>query len=261
MRKFLLAAAVCTLLFVPGARASTQDFTIDSFSGDYYISRDASNVAELRVTEKIVALFPQSNQNHGILRAIPEDYQNHPLELKVQKVTDARGTPIAYDTSHDSGNLVLKIGDADTFVHGEQTYNIEYTMRGVTLNLDDHEEFFWDSNGDQWGQQFKQVQARVHIPADIATNMQERTACYAGSIGSTAAGNCVNTRTKEANGDVVMAFATKVGTVLEPRQTMTVVLGFNKGTFAAYTPSAAQVREWAFMAVGIAASCSYLCDT
>lgn len=247
MRKILLAVLAAVLFLLPAhaVHASTQDFSIDSFTGDYYLSRDTSHVSQLRITEKIVADFPAYDQNHGILRAIPQSYQNHSLELHIQSVTDQNGTSWPYTISTDNGNGVLQIGDAHSYVHGQQTYNIDYTMRGNSLNLADHDEFFWDINGDQWPQQFRHVTARVHIPTDLVSSLQDHRACYVGVAGSTG-GDCVVTNfATDPDGSKLVVFDSSA--TVPPNQTMTVVLAFNQGTFAEYAPSAAEIQRQILM--------------
>src|ERR1700738_827099 len=130
MRKFILAAAALAVLFVPSAaHASTQDFTISSFSGDYYLSRASDNVAELKVVEKIVADFPDFDQNHGIARAIPQSYQGHSVELTVQSVVDGIFKPLPVSQSSQNDNEVLRIGDPNSYVHGQLIYYITHSMR------------------------------------------------------------------------------------------------------------------------------------
>lgn len=253
MKKILVAALAVLTLLVPAAagHASTQDFTVTSFTGDYYLSRGAGNVAEMRVDERIVAKFPDFDQNHGILRAIPEDYQGHPLELTVQKVTDSAGTAVQYSKTHENGNLVLKMGDPDKYVHGEQTYNVSYTMRGVSLNLADHQEFFWDINGDQWQQPFGHVTARVHVPKDLQPALQADMTCYTGPVGSKER-NCTIMSTTDADGANVLVFTTADANPLQAGETLSVVVAFNKGTFGDYSPSAGQIAAWAWLAAQVA---------
>ncbi|HSW81003.1 MAG TPA: DUF2207 domain-containing protein [Candidatus Saccharimonas sp.] len=241
MRKILVAVAVLALFLVPTvAHASTQDFTISSFTGDYYLSRASDNVAELKVVEKIVADFPDFDQNHGIERAIPQSYRNHSLELNVQSVTDGSGTDWAYSTSTSNDNKVLRIGNASTYVHGEQTYVITYTMRGVSLNLSDHDEFYWDINGDQWQQYFGQVVAHIHVPANLVSALQDRKACYVGFTHSEET-NCISTVADESDGGKLITFNTL--NQVTPSETMTTVLAFNNGTFADYSMSPAAIRQ------------------
>lgn len=252
MRKYVIAAlaGLLVLFGAHAAKASTSDFDFTSFTGDYYLSRGSDHVAELRVREKLVAQFPDFDQNHGILRAIPESYQDHSVELAVQKVADAQGKPYNYSTSHENGNLVLKIGDADTYVHGSQTYFIDYTMRGVSLQQNDHEEFYWDINGDQWDQPFGSVEANVHVDPGIATSLKPDKACYVGVSGSHNT-DCATTTNTDTNGGVTVNFKSNNG--LFARETLTVVMGFNKGTFAAYSPSLQQWLAWAGLALAVIA--------
>src|SRR6266498_228762 len=103
---------------VPVRAQDAQNFTIRSFEGDYYLARDAQHISALTVHEKIVAQFPDFDQNHGILRALPQTYQGHSVGLQIDRVTDASGYQLKYTTSTSNDNTVLKIGDPDKYVHG-----------------------------------------------------------------------------------------------------------------------------------------------
>src|SRR5688500_4239201 len=94
------------------------DFKISSFEADYYLSRTTEKASQLRVEEVIGAEFPNFDQNHGLLRAIPETYQDHPLNVQIEAITNASGTSIKYETSHQNENIILKIGDPNAYVHG-----------------------------------------------------------------------------------------------------------------------------------------------
>lgn len=236
----VLFIAVAGTVFAPQpARAGVNDFTIPLFEADYYLTRENDKTSKLLVEEKIIADFPEVNQNHGIERAIPKSYKKHPLELKIEKVTKEDGTPWDYSTSTQNDNLVLRIGDADMFVHGEQTYRITYSMRYVTANFDDHDEFYWDVNGDQWSQNFERVVGRVHVPADLTAELQPQPKCFTGQFGATAS-DCTIT-TSEVGDAKVVTFAVNRG--LYPNETLTFVLGFTKETFAPYTLTPAKFME------------------
>lgn len=216
----------------------TQNFTIQSFEADYYLGRTEEKASTLRVTEKITAEFPSYDQNHGILRAIPKTYQNHPVDLKIDKVTDADGKDIPYSSESQNDNLVLKIGDADRYVHGRQQYVISYHLQNVTSVFDDHDEFYWDVNGDQWSQPFERVTARVHLPADLAAALQPEKRCYTGTFGSSEQ-SCHIATDKEAGEGLLITFA--ASRPLEPSETMSMVLGFTSGTFVKYTVPLSQI--------------------
>src|SRR5690606_38490484 len=202
------------------------NFVIESFSADYRIGRDDRGVSTLDVQETIVALFPETDQNHGILRAIPRQYEGRSLQLKIKNVTNEHGTPLKFDTYRQNNNEVLKIGDPDRFVHGRTTYVITYTMREVVRFEQDHDEFYWDINGDEWPQVIGNVTARIHVPAELAGSLQERQRCFAGSFGATRQ-NCSIVRSSNNGGVIITATSGR----LQGYETLTVVLAFDDATF------------------------------
>lgn len=205
----------------------TQDFDIISFEADYYIDRTDQRVSRLRVVETIVAQFPTYDQNHGILRVIPEKYQGHSVGLDIEAIENENNQRYAYTADSEAGNLILKIGTPNAYVHGRQTYKITYSMRDVVVLFDDHEEFYWDINGDQWKQQTDIVTARLHLYGDVARALQPRQQCYAGTYGSSDTQRCVINRS--GSGDEVMITASVNS--LAAGENLSLVLGFDKGTF------------------------------
>jgi hypothetical protein len=250
MRLSVPLLVVAMLWSVAPASAGTQDSIIKLFSADYYLTRDDKKVPELKVTENIVAEFPNFDQSHGILRAIPATYKDHSLELQVSSVRKGNGEKWSYSTYTENDNMVLKIGDADKYVRGEQTYVIEYTMRGVIMDTREGQEFFWDVNGDQWQQPFQKAEARLHIPADIAKGLQTPSRCYTGKFGSQQS-NCDIHYSYDRGDDRVITVATKAGTPLQAGETLSLEFGFAGGTFAPYTPSAREMSRLAMMAAAV----------
>ncbi|HVQ44860.1 MAG TPA: DUF2207 domain-containing protein [Candidatus Saccharimonadia bacterium] len=229
----LIIALLASCLFWPlAATAGTQDFTIPTFTADYYLSRDSAHISHLRVHEHLVAKFPDFDQNHGLLRAIPETYQNHPTGLKLTSVTDDTGANLPYTTSHSNHNLVLKIGDAHRYVHGLQSYNLDYALDNVTTGVTGYDGFFWDANGDAWQQEFGQVTANVHLTSDIAAAIQPAAArCFTGPPGSTATA-CTTVAAAGPDGETITTYtATRA---LGAGETLTLEQRFAPGTFAAY---------------------------
>src|SRR5690349_8177878 len=111
MRRFFTALAgliVACLIYAPVAYADVNDFVINRFNADYTLSRNDSQ-GELQVKESIQVTF--SDQNHGILRALPDSYKGESLQLKVSDITrDGAAEP--WTTYEENGNTVLRIGDA-----------------------------------------------------------------------------------------------------------------------------------------------------
>jgi uncharacterized membrane protein YgcG len=204
--------------------SDTSDFTFDSFDAVYDLGLTGDGRSEMTVTETLVAEFPDFDQNHGILRVIPVVYDGHPTRVHVQSVRDDSGHDWNYESNVDSENLTLQIGDGDVFVHGAQTYVITYTAENVTKYFadTDDDEFYWDTNGLQWGQPFGSVSATVKLEDGLAGRLQS-TDCYFGSAGD--AGGC---EISDGSDGTVTAQVSDVGAY----QNMTIALGFPQGTFA-----------------------------
>jgi len=174
------------------ATADVNSFEFESFDARYELSlnQEADNRPEMLVTETLVAIFPQSDQNRGIRRDIPESsYGSLPGLVKIISVTDEAGNEREYEESTEDGfvSLAIKASD-DSFVHGRQTYVIKYTQAWVVANYQDSsgfDEFYWDVNGTGWLQPFGRVSATVNLDAALAANLvADKAACYQGESGS-----------------------------------------------------------------------------
>ena len=144
----ILAVAAAVLLPAAAASADTSAFTFDSFDADYTITRADDGTSHLDVVETIVARFPDFDQNRGIIRAIPNDYNGVDLGTVVNSVTDEKGAAVPFETSSASGFVDLALGTND-FVHGAVTYVISYSQHNVVRSFQDthSNEFYWDING------------------------------------------------------------------------------------------------------------------
>ncbi len=223
-----LALVVLSAMAVPApARADVGDFTFDSFSADMTLSRADDGHAELAVTETLVARFPDEDQNRGIIRSLPDDYDGVPLHTRVVSVTDASGAPIPYDVETDRREVRVLTGD-DSFVRGVQTYVISYTQRDAIRSFADTnaDEFYRDINGTQWEQPFGAVSARLRVdPALTDAALDGAAACYVGTQGSSQ--TCTLDRTTDGGGLVFEAGAEG----LAPGENVTIAVGFARGTF------------------------------
>lgn len=200
------------------AFADVNNFTVTDFTADYYLTKDDPQ-GQMRIVEKITVNF--ADNNHGILRAIPEYYKNLPLHIHINSVTSTSGAPSQYTTSTQNGNEVLKIGDPNRTVTGAQEYTIDYTLQNVISFYGDHDELYWDVNGDQWQQTFKSVTGIFHLPDGLVSSPQTPV-CY-GGFGGERSHNCT----------VIQAGQTITvhGTNLAGSETVTIVAGFRKGYF------------------------------
>ena len=225
-----LAAIVLPVAAGPIAYADVNDFTIGDYDIVFRLGVDGDGRSTLKTTETITAEFPMIDQNRGIERAIPLDYDGHPTKVSVKAVTDENGRERTYTTYTDEfGNLVVRIGSPDKYVYGTQTYRIEYTQRDVTRTFADTsaDEFYWDTNGTGWKVPIKNLSVATILDSKAASAFNGNSSCYVGGAGSTE--RCE----LESNGDTF----TTTASGLAPGENVTIALGFNQGTFAAYQQS------------------------
>lgn len=210
-----------------GASVQAADFSIESFNADITISQDAS----FEVKETIVADFTE--ERHGLFRSIPVSYKKEnggrlKINVDVESVRDENLRAIPYETYREGSNLVVKIGDPDSFVFGQQIYIINYKVMGAILYLEDHDELYWNVTGTEWPVSIPQSSASVKIDNYSITSPQ--TDCYTGYLGSSVQ-NCtikqVGNRTDYAANDY-----------------LTIVYGFPKGVIVA--PSELS-KFWSFV--------------
>jgi uncharacterized membrane protein YgcG len=235
MKKITFAlAAFCTLVGLccsgtPVAAATVNNFEIQDFQIDYYLSRDNAGRSILKTVESISASFPQIDQNHGIERAIPASYDGHTTSLLINSVADNAGRGYKYTTYESSGNTVLRIGDASSYVHGRNTYKITYTQRDVAryFSNTNSDEFYWDTNGIDWAVPINNLSVRLHLDHNLAAKVTNKQQCYVGAAGSTEA--CTITKTDDGY--------TASTSLLHPYENTSVAVGFQSGTFTPYQPS------------------------
>ena len=232
-----IAAGVLTPLpaaalgVAPASEVDTSAFEFRSFTAEYALTRAPDGTSEVSVTETIVPVFPEFDQNRGIIRAIPDLNRGVPLHTEVGSVRDAAGADVPYEASWNDGMVELALG-TDEYVHGEQTYVIEYTQRNVVgaFSDTDADEFYWDINGTGWDQPFAEVAAVITADAGIAPVLTGDAACYVGALGETT--QCGIQRADTDDGATFTARAAG----LDPGDTMTVAIGFESGTFVPGKP-------------------------
>jgi len=241
------------------APASTDDFTFDSFTGDYYLSRDTTATAQLYVVETLVAAFPEYDQNRGVVRALPKTQSGIDLDTDVISVTGADGAAVTWWTEEDEDWVYVLTGD-DSYVHGTQEYTFTYTMSDVVIRYADTaaDEFYWDTVGTDHAQPIDDVAITVHVTGAIAAGFIDgRAACYEGPENSTTACAIAGPAPDEqwppdaaswaswhgATATGAQAFTVRTGP-LAADENVTVALGFTLGTFAAASPPPEPPYPW-----------------
>lgn len=225
----LLTLILLSIAQINPVGASVNDFTIKDFQADYYLAKDDKGYSTLKTIESITATFPEINQNHGIERVIPLQYDGHDVNLELQSVTDINGVAVKYSTSETNNNLVIRIGDAGSFVHGDKQYIITYSQKNITKSFSDtaDDEFYWDVNGTGWSQPFTSVTARLHLDSSVAGLLNDKQSCYYGAEGANNKCQII----KSDDGLIAMATNLKAG------ENMTIAVGFKQNSFQIYQMS------------------------
>lgn len=232
MKKLVLGVMVLALgVFgaMPAYAASVDDYTITSYGVDMRLSRDENNHSVLTITETIVADFPTADVNHGLEKIFVKDYDGHDTSLELLSVTDGTGSALPYHWSGDA----LRIGDADTYVHGLTTYVIKYRQHDVTKYYADtgRDELYWDAIGTEWRVPIEKATVLLTLDKSMVNNDTEPN-CYKGGQG--VAGECSLVGTENSDGTISYSGSTEnIGNGAG----VTVALGFPKGTFTAYEPT------------------------
>jgi uncharacterized membrane protein YgcG len=209
--------------------ADVDDFSYASWNATYSVGLDDEGRATLRVTEEVVARFPDVDQNRGIVRGIATSYENAGLDTRVLSVTDGSGADVPYETETDDGVLYVLTGD-DDYVHGLTTYVIEYEMRDVILAADTGvDEFYWDLLPLDSTQRIERFEARIEFDERLSDALTGASRCYEGASGSTATCTLegpidqgdgvyfeVSSGERPAGDGVTVAIALEPGTAVQP---------------------------------------------
>lgn len=250
--------AILSVILAPfsASAASTQNFYFEDFTADYYLSRDEDGTSRMRVEEQLTAIFPDTDQNHGITRVIPFTNSNgknitmsSTSRLNIEVLRNGEREPIAEITSED-GYFEVKIGSAHEYVHGRQVYTLKYEFENLILDQteagESWQELYWDINGNDWSQRFNQVTARIHLDSDIAKSFTGDTVCYVGRYGKTGKDRCKVSK----DGKLVTFTASKVLS----GETLTIAMKFDADTFVFHAPKTSYlliIILSGFLALGI----------
>ena len=203
------------------ASANAQMFGYESWNVRYEIGVDAEGRAVAHVSETITARFPDFDQNRGIVRGLPIDYEGSPTDPRDFTVTDANGAPVPFAVEREDGFVAVLTGD-DAYVHGRQTYVIEYTLSDVVLAREDGraDEFYWDVMDSEHAQSVDSFTAEIAFSPELADRMNGDLRCYTGSAGS-------NAECSISEHDAEFAVPSLR---LLPRQGVTVAIGLEPGS-------------------------------
>ncbi len=175
----------------------------------------------MTVREHLEVAF--SGEYHGIYRDIPIEYpgphgSNYTLFLTVTGVTDGQGHKLKYNSSVQNGNRHLKIYVPNA-VDNTCIVDITYDVSNAVRWFDDHDELYWNVNGNDWPVPVDSAMAIIVFPPNAVNNL--RAQAFTGSYGSQA-----QDATVVVNGNVVKA---QTNNPLSMREGLTADVYINKG--------------------------------
>ncbi|QIK62090.1 DUF2207 domain-containing protein [Leucobacter viscericola] len=218
----LLTALAPVLAVAPAAQADTSDFSYDSWHVDYQLDTDKDGRSITHVKETLTARFPDFDQNRGLVRGLPIDYEGTSTDPRDFSVTDLEGKPIPFELEKDDTFIAVLTGN-DDYVRGVQTYVISYTLSDTILARDDGsaDEFYWDLVDFEHEQPIKQFSANISLSPELASKLNGNYRCYAGAAGSN---NECNMNRNDSGTEFTVP-----GIPLAPQEGVTVAIGLAPG--------------------------------
>jgi len=141
---------------------------------------------EFTVKERIVVDF--TSPRHGIFRYIPMTStimrevdgknENFPTRTSINNV---KVDGYKFSREYENGNLVLKIGDADTYVDGRQEYNISYTLKPHDDRMSEYDEVYFNVLPGAWPTPIDASNFNVTLPKAFDKN---KVKIFSGNYGN-----------------------------------------------------------------------------
>ena len=155
------------------------------------------------IVETITVNFDQPR--HGIMRGIP--YRNIINGKEVDfLIEDVKVEGYKYSTSKDgNNNLVIKIGDADKYIDGQQVFKIHYRVFNPILFFSENDELQWNVLGNEWDVEIGSFNFQIDFPEKVFLN-QEDVLWGTGQRGERNADGIVTVFPKQIKGHTTRAY-------------------------------------------------------
>jgi hypothetical protein len=214
VRRLLLA------LLVAAAPAAAQERVLD-FHSDIRIGADGS----LAITERIEVQVEGREIKRGILRDFPTDYRDRTgarvrVPFQVVAVSRNGATEMWSVTPYANGERI-RIGNAAVLLPpGRHLYEITYRTSRQLGFFKEHDELYWNVNGNGWTFAMERISADVALPAPVSADRLKLEA-YTGAQGERGRDYQAEARAGGASFHTTRR--------LGPNQGLTIVVMFPKG--------------------------------
>jgi hypothetical protein len=159
--------ALALVLLALALPAIAQERVLD-FHSDIRIARDGT----LTVAERIEVQVEGREIKRGILRDFPTDYRDRAgarstVPFDVVRVT-RNGSPEMWRLERLSNGVRIRIGNAAAMLpHGKHVYEVTYRTSRQLGYFWQHDELYWNVNGNGWTFAMDQVAANVTLPEPV----------------------------------------------------------------------------------------------
>ena len=227
MRRLALA------LLLACTSAAAQERVVD-FHSEIRVTAEG----ELVVIERIEVQVENREIQRGILRDFPTDYRDRVgalvrVPFRVAGVT-RNGEPEPWGASNFANGVRIRIGSPRVILpRGRHTYEITYRTARQLGFFDQHDELYWNVNGNGWTFPMDRVSAQVWLPGAVPA-AGIRVEAYTGAQGA---------RGRDYEAAALEGGATfRTTRALPARHGLTIVVQFPKGVVR--EPSLLQRLAW-----------------
>ncbi|MDD6275865.1 MAG: DUF2207 domain-containing protein, partial [Clostridia bacterium] len=184
-----VAVAVCAVIASTFICVSAEGGNYDTLS--YDVAATVSEDNTIDITEQISVDFTQ--QSHGIYRNIPykgtiyREINGESVSKNYRMlVSDISVDGFKYEVYDESGNVVIKIGDEDRMVYGEQVYNIHYKCTLYDDGIDELDMLYWNFLPNYWDSDIQSASLKLTMPKEFDASKVEILSGEYGSVDSSA---------------------------------------------------------------------------
>lgn len=169
-RIILILGILLTLAVTLIPISAREGFDIDHYDIDIVAGEDGVYT----ITETLDVAFNRSL--HGIQLQLPKKYKNMTWNVNGKDVTRSYIFPIDHiqvlsdhevDISDEGSYINLKLGSADYYAAGHETYKIRYQVHTRDLELGGIQTFYWNLISQNWDTVIGKVTFRVTMPKDF----------------------------------------------------------------------------------------------
>ncbi len=162
---FSKTLTACLLIFL-SLNVSSQDFEIEQYDIAIQLKDDGS----FDVTENIDVDF--SKKMRGIFRTITTN-RDVGSQTQTVSISNINTGNTNRKITKKRNEVEIRLGSADKYVKGLQSYSISYTVKNGITPYDGHDEFYWSLMGNQWKENIKDVSFTIELPTDLELSPQD----------------------------------------------------------------------------------------